>query len=280
MKKTVLIFWVISSIQTAFAQEESAQPLEVQSFDCGTDCKATLYDNGLLKITPTAETGSMTSYEAPELGPDLGRLTTAPWADYKDDIFSIEVSDGITNVGYGCFTGLKNVTDVKIADSVITLGVLAFADETGLENVTLGNSVKTLGKYAFANTFLNNINLPDGLEKIDEYALWATRASSYTIPDSVTEIGRGAFYNTGGNKVYCKDIDERCEKLFFGDTNTYLSRNQLIKYTKEGDRYVSNSQRYKSLKDLINNNPVKHIYTINEANAVTGTTNTFSIRYR
>jgi len=279
MKKTVLIFLVISSIQTAFAQEESSQPLEVQSFDCGTDCKATLYDNGLLKITPTAETGSMTSYNAPEVGSKIGRLTTAPWADYKDDILSIEVSDGITNVGHGCFTGLKNVTDVKIADSVTTIGALAFADETGLENVKLGSSVETLGGYAFGHTFLNNINLPDGLEKIADFALWATSASSYIIPDSVTKIGQGAFQGTGG-KVYCKDIDERCEKLFFGDTNTYLSRNQLIKYTKEGDRYVSNSQRYKSLKDLINNNPVKRIYTIDEANAVAGKTNTFSIRYR
>ena len=266
------LFWIK-------AVSAEVAPQEVQHWDCGTNCKATLYDSGLLKVTPTAETGEIGEYWAPEVSSTYGRLTDAPWSEYVSDITSVEIADGITRIGTGTFTGLKSMTSLQIADTVTSIGYLAFADNSNLQNVKISNSVETIESFAFSLCPVGEISLPDTLTTIGAYAFWGTSIPDTNIPDSVTSIGYGAFASIPGTtKLYCNNINGRCHDMI---SDTYSGAAHVVDYSIEGGRYVLNGQKYRSLSDMEKNiNALKRIYSVEEANAAAGQKNTVIIRYK
>ncbi len=281
IKKTFLFTIGLLFFENVSFADETFE--EVQHWDCGTNCQATLFDNGLLRVTPTAQTGTMGDYLAPEIGVGMGRLTTAPWAEYKENIERIEIADGITGIGNSCFTGLYNVTDVKIADSVTSIGFNAFGDERQLTTVRLSNNLTNLEAYAFGLAHIEHIDLPYTLQTIGRYALWGTKLQDLSVPDSVTSIGYGAFASVPANKIYCNNTNDRCNKMIADDYSTVVSK--FVNYTKEGGRYVLNGKRYRSFEDMKQDvNALKRIYTIEEAEAAVKEIGkdhvSFKIRYK
>lgn len=98
----------------------------------------------------------------------------APWENYKEQIKSVEIQDGVTNVGDYAFSDCGNLTIVKMPEGVETIGEGAFENCTSLNDVTIPESTTTIGSKAFHNTGLTQI----------------------TVPEKVTQIGENAFHTS------------------------------------------------------------------------------------
>ncbi len=89
-----------------------------------------------------------------------------PCDNFADQITSVTIEDGITNIGWHAFYRIKSLTKVTIADSVTDIGVCAF-EGTNLTSVAVPKRVKTLNDGAFRScNSLTEIILPHSLENI------------------------------------------------------------------------------------------------------------------
>ncbi|MDD6357453.1 MAG: leucine-rich repeat protein [Bacteroidales bacterium] len=136
---------------------------------CGTNVTWYLTCDGVLTISGT---GMMANY---------GTSTSMPWYAHRNDIKSVVINPGVTNVGQYAFYNCINLTSVSIPSSVTTIGGSAFYGCSSLPSITIPSSVQTIGQYAFRN---------------------CTSLTSVTIPSGVTSIGSYAFYNTGLTDIY------------------------------------------------------------------------------
>lgn len=102
---------------------------------------------------------------------------------------------GVEKIGYGAFSGCKNLTGVSIPSSVTEIGPIAFSDCTGLTSITIPASVKTIGNSAFSGcSKLTGITIPDSVTSINNFAFAdCDKLASVTIPATVTSMGDWAF---------------------------------------------------------------------------------------
>ncbi len=146
-----------------------------------------------------------------------------PWYQYKEEIQSVVIENGITSIGDSAFCECGSLTSVTIPNSVTSIGETAFWKCTALTSVTIPNRVATIGGRAFMEcssltsitipdsvtsigfaAFSNcgslaSVTLPKGIASISESAFADCHSlTSVTIPDSVTLIGSGAFARCDG----------------------------------------------------------------------------------
>ena len=159
---------------------------------CGTSVDWTLAD-GVLTITGN---GAMDDYPS----------SSAPWNEYKDDIRSVVIEEGVTSIGDYAFVGSTSLTNIEIPNSVISIGDFAFNNCDGLVSIEIPNSVISIGNYAF--------HACDALENIK-------------IPNSIKSIGYGAFSFTAW---YYKQSDGAILYLskFLLGYKTWLSEENII----------------------------------------------------
>ena len=151
---------------------------------CGENVRWEIACDGTLTISGT---GAMTDYTS---------YIYVPWyAEYRDVITRVVVTEGVTSIGHYAFYYCTNITSVTIPNSVTFIGDYAFYYCTSLTNVTISNSVTFIGNYAFYNcTGLTYVIIPNTVTAIGGYAFYGcTGLTSVTIPASVTEIGECAF---------------------------------------------------------------------------------------
>ena len=149
---------------------------------------------GTLTISPVEGTdGSM-----PEFG-----CSDTPWYDYKDDIKTIIIEDGVSNIGDFAFGSCTNLTNITIPNSVTSIGYDAFYYCRSLKSVTIPNNVTSIGKSAFEYcTGLTNVTIGNSVTSIGEHAFaYCSSLASITIPDSVISIGDDAFSGTAWYKA-------------------------------------------------------------------------------
>ena len=189
---------------------------------CGANVNWTLVD-GVLTITGN---GAMDDYSAPFY---------TPWFNYKNDIKTVVIENGVTNVGNNALTECAYLTDVSLGNSVKSIGAVAFRGCMRLTCIEVPNSVTSIGNEAFhLCPALTSITIPNsvtsigdlafhncsGLESIviaEGNAFYDSRnncnaiietatnillfgCQSTVIPNSVTSIGDNAFYNCAGLK--------------------------------------------------------------------------------
>lgn len=118
------------------------------------------------------------------------------WSAYNNDIKSITVEEGVTNIPRGAFEWSSVVT-LNIAGTVEVIDKRAFSDCTALEAVHLPASVKTVGPFAFsACTALAELTLAEGLEEIGMSAfVGCSSLKSVAFPTTLANIGDFAFSN-------------------------------------------------------------------------------------
>jgi hypothetical protein len=116
---------------------------------------------------------------------------------------SVQIPDGITNIGRAAFAGCAQLNEVKVGNGVITIGDDAFSLSRVLANVVIGNGVTTIGNSAFREcTGLTNVSIGSSAKSIGNDAFYfCSRLPIVTIPDSVTSIGGEAF-------AYCSSLIE------------------------------------------------------------------------
>lgn len=190
------------------------------------------------------------------------------------ELYSVDIPNGVVEIGHGAFQQCNNLTNVNIPDSVTALGHSTFYDCENLKNVTIGKNVSDL---VYHNTFqdcykLEKINIStenkyytavDSVvfnkdkSKLILYPL-GNKNTNYIIPDTVSTIGNYAF--TGCQ--YLETVTIKHNILLIAET-AFWNCNQLTicGYTNSYvESYAkTNNIKFKSLgtnSNITNNKPV------------------------
>ena len=218
----ILVLTLVLSVGSVSA----AEPTIVDSGNCGANgdnITWTLDDAGTLTISGTGEMGKFQYSEG------------YPWLSRRDEIKTVRIEDGVTNIGGGAFDNGVPITTVSIPDSVTAIGEFAFSNCINLKSLTIPDSVTDIGVRAFYKCWgLTAMEIPKSVTKIhnrafdscsgltgiqvaDENPNYASmdgvlfdkgfaallacpggKKGSYRIPDGVTSIEESAFYGCGG----------------------------------------------------------------------------------
>ncbi len=110
---------------------------------------------------------------------------------------SINIPDGVTQIGGGAFYGCSSLTSITIPDGVTQIGYNAFYDCSSLTSINIPDGVTQIGNNAFGFcSNLKSINIPDSVTQIGDGAFGSCSSlTSINIPDGVTQIGNNAFYD-------------------------------------------------------------------------------------
>ena len=110
------------------------------------------------------------------------------------------ISDNVTTIIGGAFSGCSGLTSITIPNSVTSIGERAFSNCSGLTSITIPNSVTSIGNNAFSGcSGLTSITIPNSVTTIISGAFFGCSGlTSITIPNSVTSIGYDAFYGCSG----------------------------------------------------------------------------------
>jgi len=172
----------------------------------------------------------------------------APWVnDYKNNIVTVHIYDGISSVGDNAFSAFSNLTKVVIGKDVTDIGAdsfprksapsavyvddiaswvtLNFADRDTVPSLYMTERIYIKEEVRAADSttsyeyrIIKNLKIPDGVEKINAYAFYACdELDTVRIRPSVKQIGNYAFY--GCNKItdiYIYDIAAWCQ-IEFGE---------------------------------------------------------------
>ncbi|MBO4892054.1 MAG: leucine-rich repeat protein [Prevotella sp.] len=125
---------------------------------------------------------------------DYNNNANTPCYNFKDDIKTIIVEEGVTAIGDGVFDQFTNLTSVSLPNSLVRIGIRAFAECSNLESIDLPSNIAVIDHKAFTSCIsLKSINLPPGLTKIDYATFDRCGLTSIIIPKGVAEIGNFAF---------------------------------------------------------------------------------------
>lgn len=201
---------------------------------CGENVDWTL-QNGVLTISGS---GPMTEFTA---------WSPAPWKEYKDEIVSVVVEDGVTGISDYSFQTCLNLTEVTLPDSLTRIGQSAFT-ACGLENIVIPEGVTHIGYAAFSSCdrlksitlsdqltylgdrafneceVLESIVVPDGVTVISDYTFaGASRLKTVTLPAGLKRITNHAFYHCPLTDVYFEGDTRQWENVVIGEHNDALT---------------------------------------------------------
>lgn len=89
-----------------------------------------------------------------------------PWYHLKNQIDTIVIEEGITEIGALAFYSFYNLTEVDFPSTLEVVGCAAFCDCIKLEELDFPNSVKTLYVSNYNEIAVKKIVLPESLEAI------------------------------------------------------------------------------------------------------------------
>ena len=116
---------------------------------------------------------------------------------WADNIESVYLNYGVTEITHGEFDGCVNLTTISIPNTVTEIGDYAFSNCSGLSSITIPNGVKKIGEWSFQEcTNLTNITLSDQITEIGNYAfVYCGSLNEINIPKQISRIGESAFSN-------------------------------------------------------------------------------------
>ncbi len=151
------------------------------------------YQDGRLTITGT---GQMQDWPS-----------GAPWYGYRYDITSVEVGEGVTNIGEAAFYGCYFLESVLLPDTLESIGKGAFAGCSALKELMLPDKVAKIGQYAFQACEFTACKLPSSLEELDISAFFNCRyieSISIAASNQVYQTQDGVLFSKdGGTLLYC-----------------------------------------------------------------------------
>lgn len=127
-KKTLSLILALLMVVSLLPVSALADGSIVQSGNCGIDgnIKWTLDDAGVLTITGTGEIASDT------------------WRDYKDDIKSVVIGEGVTGICYWAFQSCSNLSEVSLPKSTTFIGGAHFRVAPRCAKLTFRKAINTL----------------------------------------------------------------------------------------------------------------------------------------
>ena len=134
-------------------------------------------------------TGAMPNFDFPH-----GNL--APWWNYdalgvitKIGIKSVDIKDGVTNVGDYALFLLPDATQVTLPESVTSIGRYGIAMCSKLTGMSIPKSVTEIGDFGLAGDGLTAVTLPDGLQSLGRGAFdTCASLTNTTLPAAITAV--------------------------------------------------------------------------------------------
>lgn len=113
----------------------------------------------------------------------------------QSSIVSVEMGDGVEEIGERAFYGCSRLTRAELSESLVSVDYAAFQSCEALEEVRLPAGLRTLGSSAFEYcSSLRRIELPGGLSDFDG-AFRSSGLEAVELGEGITEIPQYAFYN-------------------------------------------------------------------------------------
>lgn len=111
-----------------------------------------------------------------------------------DLLTTIELPEGLTEIGANCFSEYDGVTDVVIPESISIIGDYAFAYCDNLEEVCIGSNVGSIGKKAFScpdiKTIVSKAAIPPVFSTKSTTASFADYTAKVYVPEGCLEAYR------------------------------------------------------------------------------------------
>ncbi len=179
------------ALQFSVSENTDAQPVLFTTADaatysgkCGSSISWSL--NTSTDVLTIKGSGNMYTYEYTE---DL------PWYKYRNDIKTVNIANGVHNIGHYVFIDCTKLTTVKIPSSVTSIGEGAFYNCTALKSIKIPSSVTNIEAGAFYNcSSLASIEIKGKVTRIKEATFCGCSSlTSINIPNSVVSIGDAAF---------------------------------------------------------------------------------------
>ena len=169
-----------------------------ESGKCGPNVHWTL-EGGKLTISGS---GAMTSWQ---------NANKVPWNNYKSQIRSVVIGDGVTSIGEYAFEECMNIASVSFGKDVKTIGMNAFYNCHILPEVTIPASVETIGRDAFVNcSSLKKVTVlrpaKDGVTKLS--GLYIVNAAGVYSGLIYVPAGSGETYKAKWPVIYKDNILE------------------------------------------------------------------------
>ena len=237
MKKRVCGIILIISIFMTFVPCIYAATV-VDSGTCGDNATWSLNSSGTLTISGTGEI-----YDG------YGENAKQPWYDLKDNIKSVVINYGITNVPHLAFDYYTNLTSISLPNSIERIES-AFQGCSKLADVSIPNSCKYLDNGAFDRTKWYE-NQPDGVIYCGNflYDYKGTMPSNTSINVKSGTVGICASFWGQSNLVnitFPDTLEYITDSCFFNCTG--LTSIQLPKSLKSiGTEAFSNCQNLKNI---------------------------------
>lgn len=199
---------------------------------CGSNCTWDLKD-GVLTISGT---GMMRAYE----WTNGGTITNAPWGKLKDQVTSVVVSEGITNISNRAFHGMDKVESFKIPNTVTSIDGGAMQDMKSLKELEIPSSVKSIGTNGLQNLGVKSLKIPDSVTSLGTWTFAGNKnLENLELGKGITYLGRGSLLDlpnlkslTLGENITYIDSDaldrlDWSKRLFVTDTIYYHNDAQL-----------------------------------------------------
>lgn len=146
-------------------------------------------------------TGAMPSYTSTS-------VRQIPWTDEKiaREIVSIEIGEGITEIGNYAFGFLAEVREVRAESERYTdASERATVKYYKLRSVSLPATLTRIGRNAFSKTPVEAIRIPEGVTEIGFGAFSNTALRAVKLPAGLKKLGAEAF--SGCNNLQCADLN-------------------------------------------------------------------------
>ena len=147
--------------------------------------------------------------------------TYAPWSEYKEDILSVYIGDGITKIGENAFENCHNLGDVRF-----------------------GNDIKSIGYQAFLSTSITEAVLPEGLEQISGWAFnYCHSLEKVVLSESLPVLENYAFCECPmlsavivGDETEIQSHGIGCQTLEEGHEENQCINDNLVLYVTPGSK--------------------------------------------
>lgn len=167
----------------------------VASGTCGEALDWLLDSDGILTISGN---GSMTNYTS-------SNYNTAPWYEYKNNIFGVSIESGVTSIGDYAFNNYTSIKNISIPNTILYIGDQSFCYCSSLTSLVIPDSVTRIRWYAFYGcSGLKIVKLSSGMTLIDG-SIFAncSNLESIHIPQSILTISKSAFENCTSLSTVC-----------------------------------------------------------------------------
>ena len=200
----------VDSTEMPAPAEPTELPAPAEQIDQQTGCRYILYEEtaeggiSTRKARITGYAGTDTELLIPAVlgGYPVGGIGDGAFRE-NNDITSVTIAEGVTDIGYQAFQGCTKIIRVSIPSSITNwvntsrnnYNNSAFMGCTALTELSLTEGLTTLGKYSFSGcTALEKVTIPSTISDFGDCTFSGCSAlNELMLTEGMTEIGHQAF---------------------------------------------------------------------------------------